>query len=287
MTKKVLIIGAGGNLGRDLFRMLSNRNLNLEVAGRKEFNVFTDDIDDLRDLVSTGGYDAILNCVASIGIDNCENNRTEAFKINTYFCKVLTESVLADKTRIIHFSTDNVFSCERIDEQHSENSLTCPSTWYGITKLAGELEIAKHSNFQVIRLPLLMSSDINNQRLTINNLLKKLASGEEVIAYKDVYNTPVLIDLIEPILYNIIIKKNLKYNINHIGGSANLSIYETVHYIAKKRGMNLKKIRGVTYNESGSLVRKPRYGGLTSGHIPNVPFKESVEILLQKWKGLL
>jgi len=285
--KKVLIIGGGGNLGRDLFRILSSRNIVIEIAGRKEFNVLTDNIDKLRDLVSAGGYDTILNCVASIGINNCENNRTEAFKINTYFCKLLTESVVADKIRIIHFSTDNVFSCERIGEQHSENSPPCPSTWYGITKLAGELEIARYSNSQVIRLPLLISSDTDNQRLVINNLLKKLAGGEEVVAYRDVYNTPILIDLIEPTLCDSIISKNLKYNIIHIGGSENLSIYDTVYYIAKKRGMNLKKLRGIMYDESGSLARKPKYGGLTSAQIPKVPFNKSVEILLQKWKGIL
>ena len=267
--------------------MLSKKKINIDVMGRKDFNVLNNDIDILCSAIDRNNYDIILNCVASIGIDYCDKNRIEAFKTNTYFCKILREIVVAEKTRIIHFSTDNVFSCETEHEPHLENSPTCPGTWYGLTKLAGELEICQHRNYQIIRLPLLISSDPSNQRLTINNLLKKLANGEEVIAYKDVYNTPILIDLIEPFLCINIDNRHLSSNIIHISGSTNLSIYEIIYSIAKKKGMNLKKICGVMFEDSNSLVRKPRYGGLTSGYISGVPFDRSVEILLQKWKGLL
>lgn len=273
----ILIVGGGGNLGSVLVKGLSRRNNTVNAIGTGQYDILSDDISMLKNILSALEIDVIVNCAAMIGIANCEEKRLESFRINTEFCAKLSEINLPRKLKIIHFSTDNVFECNNKNEEHFEKSPTRPTTWYGLTKLSGEVALKSNSNAVVVRLPMLISAEINNQSLTINRLITKLMSGETVVAYKNVYNSPIFIQSIVPIIDGLVLNNLSCEKLIHITGSQMLSIYDIVFKIATKMGLNLNKIVGVDLEDADSQIRKPKFGGLSAGSFPEIDFEKQLD----------
>ena len=95
----------------------------------------------IRDVIEKGDYSAIINCV---GILNqfAEQNHALAAYMNAYFPHLLAEITQEMPTRVIHMSTDCVFSGKR--GQYTENDRPDGETFYDRSKALGELDDAKN-----------------------------------------------------------------------------------------------------------------------------------------------
>lgn len=95
----------------------------------------------LTRLICTGRFDAILNC---IGVLNqfAENNHALATFLNSYLPHFLADLTVDMPTRILHMSTDCVFSGKR--GGYTENDLRDGETFYDRSKALGELEDEKN-----------------------------------------------------------------------------------------------------------------------------------------------
>jgi dTDP-4-dehydrorhamnose reductase len=275
---KILLFGANGNLGEKISSGLQARGLNLDTISRSDFNILSDNEEALKDVLTKQNYDYIINCAALIGLDVCEANRASAFKINGRFVYDLCRLVNEKKTKIIHFSTDNVFECSETSENHNELGLACPTTWYGITKLIGEKALATYKNSLIIRLPLLFSKDVINNSLTVNKLINKLILNQEIHVYNDVFNTPILIESIEPFLYLEVIKNGFDGNLIHMSGDRLISLYDLIKILAKSKKLNHGKIISTSLDKLHKVVMKPRFGGLSSIIFAGANFNEMVDL---------
>jgi len=203
---------------------------------------------------------------------NCEIERDIAYKINAKFTYQLTKYLNGDKTKIIHFSTADIFHCNSKEEDHSERGTPCPTTWYGVTKLLGENFLSNYKNKLIIRLPLLFSVDMRNNKLTVNNLLNKLINNNAINVYDDVFSTPIPIEMIEPLLYKILIKDNdHDHELIHMSSDVNLSLYDFIKKLGSIKGLNVKKIKPISAAEKIDLI-KPRFGGLESVNFPLINY---------------
>ncbi len=134
--KKILVTGANGQLGRSLNRL---------IAHRDDFCVdFTDvaelDLTDriaVEDAITSGGYDFIINCAAYTAVDKAESDEVNASRINTEAVGNIARAARATKTRVIHISTDYVFSGKH-HRPYDELDEPYPTSVYGRTKLEGE-----------------------------------------------------------------------------------------------------------------------------------------------------
>lgn len=263
---KILLFGANGNLGEKITNGLNSRSLDLHTVSKSEFDIIFNDELSLKDILIRNNYDYVINCTALIGIMKCERERVNAYKINAKFIYQLTKYLNEDKTKIIHFSTADIFSCNSIEENHNENGSPCPTTWYGVTKLLGENFLSNYKNKLIIRLPLLFSLDIHNNKLTVNNLLNKLINNDGIEVFDDVFSTPIPIEMIEPILYDIL-RKKIDLDLIHISSDVNLSLYEFIKKLGSIMGLNINRIKPVSAANNVDLI-KPRYGGLGSAELP-------------------
>jgi dTDP-4-dehydrorhamnose reductase len=275
----ILIFGASGNLGQKIAYGLRMRDISLDIIYKNSFNILIDSELDLKKILNQKKYDIVINCSALIGLMNCEKNRVEAFKINSCFPQLLGKYLNEDKTKIIHFSTDNIFYCNSANENHTENGTPSPNTWYGITKLLGENSLNKYKNKVVIRLPLLFSLDMLNDKLTINSLLRKLLNNEKIIVYNDIFNTPVPIEMIEPIIFKNIIENNNCFDLLHITSDINISLYDFICKICIIKGLNIDNIKSVCSAVSTSDIIKPRFGGLSSTKLPIISHNKMLDFL--------
>ena len=81
--------------------------------------------------------DILVNCAAFTNVDQCETNEAEARRVNADGPAWLAEWCGEKGIRLIHISTDYVFSGEA-DRPYKETDAVSPQTAYGRTKREGE-----------------------------------------------------------------------------------------------------------------------------------------------------
>lgn len=132
---RVVLIGAQGQLGTDLLRMLPPETVGLDWP---EFDVsnqaqVTDTLQSLRPA-------AVINCAAATDVDGCESDPARAFAVNAMGAGWVARAAAAVGARVIYLSTDYVFG--GADDRTTplvESAAPHPVNVYGVTKLAGEL----------------------------------------------------------------------------------------------------------------------------------------------------
>ena len=138
---KVLVIGAGGMLGYITYQYLKEQGY--QVTGITRTKEYPDMIRmDVTDVSAIGPFlekthfDAIINCAALL-VKVCEERKSDAVKLNTWFPHFLEEFCRRSQTYLIQVSTDAVFSGKR--GSYREDSPCDPDSFYGKSKLLGEV----------------------------------------------------------------------------------------------------------------------------------------------------
>lgn len=144
---RFLVLGCNGMAGHVISLYLKERGYEIQGLGRRASclvpciigNAMNTEF--IRKLVVENTYDVIINCIGLLN-QTAENNKAEAAYLNSYFPHFLAEITENTKTRIIHMSTDCVFSGQR--GQYAEDDLRDGRTFYDRSKALGELEDNKN-----------------------------------------------------------------------------------------------------------------------------------------------
>ncbi len=138
---RILILGATGGLGRALHRHLS-AGYATTSWGRGELDF--EQPDSIAARLEAHPFDVLLNAAGMTSPDACEVLPERALLANAVAPQIIAESCHARGARMIHFSTDYVFSGAAHD-LWCEADETAPVNVYGRTKLAGERAVLKVS----------------------------------------------------------------------------------------------------------------------------------------------
>jgi dTDP-4-dehydrorhamnose reductase/4-ketoreductase len=131
-----LITGAGGMLGRDVVEELTRRGETVVGLDRAALDITSPSAVDSA--VREHRPDVVANCAAYTAVDDAETDEARALGINGDGPRLLARACAAHDARLIHVSTDYVFSGEARTTPYPEDHPTGPRTAYGRTKLAGE-----------------------------------------------------------------------------------------------------------------------------------------------------
>jgi len=136
---KILILGAAGQVGRELQRGFSTAG---EVIACDRSQADLANPEQLRSIVRNGAPDVILNAAAYTAVDRAESEREAAFAINAHAPRVLAEEARDRNALLVHYSTDYVFDGAK-ESFWLETDQPNPLNVYGASKLAGEQAIAE------------------------------------------------------------------------------------------------------------------------------------------------
>jgi len=136
---RILLLGASGGLGRALGSHLSPLH-DVHTLSRKDLDL--EQPDRIASQLSRHEFDVLLNPAGMTSPDLCEALPRQAELANVDGPLALAEVCQVRRARLIHFSTDYVFS----GQPHApwvEEDETHPINTYGRTKRAGELAVLK------------------------------------------------------------------------------------------------------------------------------------------------
>ena len=106
----VLLLGAGGQLGQECAASLAKQGISLFAPPRHDLDLV--ELSPMLHAIKAHPPAVLVNAAAFTDVDGAETLRTEARKINADVPGLLAEVVADMGVRLIHVSTDFVFSGE-------------------------------------------------------------------------------------------------------------------------------------------------------------------------------
>ena len=153
MRNKVLILGANGMAGHvitiglredaNFFDVISVARNNSLI--KPDFLLDVTDFIELENLIKKIKPDVIINCIGLLN-SNAEENPHRAILINSYLPHFLEFITKNCKTKVIHISTDCVFSGN--DGNYTESCFKDGIGYYAQTKALGEIVNTKDLTFR-------------------------------------------------------------------------------------------------------------------------------------------
>lgn len=218
MTTKILILGCSGMLGHDAFKTLS-KNKNLKVFGtlrnpgmlkyfepslHENLHTYIDILnnDNLIDVLNTTKPDVVINCIGLIKQLKSSKDPLSVLPINAIFPHRLANLCTLANARLIHISTDCVFSGKK--GNYTENDISDAEDLYGKSKYIGEVS---DLNSAITLRTSIIGHELNSNKSLISWFLSQV---ENVSGYtKAIYSGFPVIELINIIENYVIPNKNL------------------------------------------------------------------------------
>ncbi|MFZ2413576.1 MAG: dTDP-4-dehydrorhamnose reductase [Candidatus Cryosericum sp.] len=135
----VLVIGAGGRLGREFMDRLSSLD---DLTGLTHVQCNVADSLAVERAVLELQPTVVINCAAQSSVDACEKDRDQAYRINVLGARNIAHAAYKVAAKVVHFSTDYVFD-GTAERPYAEWDVPNPINWYGRTKLMSEQAVAR------------------------------------------------------------------------------------------------------------------------------------------------
>ena len=196
----ILIIGANGQLGRQMQKALAARGLEYAACDCPEIDITQPD--SMRELVEAVKPRAVVNCAAYTQVDKAEAEEEAAYRVNALGPKNIAQACAEADAELVHISTDYVFSGEPPmrngkPRPYVETDPCGPVTAYGRTKLAGERFAQQHCGRLYILRTAWLYGDGHN---FVRTMLRLAETKDEITVVSDQIGSPTsTVDLAETI----------------------------------------------------------------------------------------
>ncbi|GAC1604074.1 MAG: dTDP-4-dehydrorhamnose reductase [Acidimicrobiales bacterium] len=191
---KVLVTGAGGQLGQELVRAFVGH----EVFAMTSAHLDVTDRDAVMGFVTSARPDVVVHAAAWTAVDACEADPDRALRVNALGSRHVAEACARASAYLCAVSTDYVFDGVTT-VAYTEWDPTNPKSVYGRSKLAGEREVRGLApGSAVVRTSWLCGAGGPNFAKTMLGLAK--SGGGEVKVVADQWGCPTFTaDLAEAI----------------------------------------------------------------------------------------
>jgi len=207
-NKKILIIGSSGLVGSNLlsfcsrysFRTIPTFHHYLPDEYRQTgLHLDITNPQALGESLKTVNPDCVVN-LSCLAVASCEEDPVRAYQVQVAGVRDLANACKAHNIRLIHLSTDMVYSGEK-GTPYTLLDKPDPISVYGQTKLAGEEAIREiGGSYVIIRSALVLGRGRFRKGGFLDWMVDRIAGGKELPLFTDQLRTPLVVDdLIETI----------------------------------------------------------------------------------------
>jgi dTDP-4-dehydrorhamnose 3,5-epimerase/reductase len=279
-SKKTLIIGASGQLGRALIKAVSAAvpvtRSTLDLASPESVADF-----------DFGPYGIVINAAAYTKVDaaETEEGRREAWAVNVGGVGALVEAARKHRFTLVHVSSDYVFDGAQVI--HSETEPFSPLCVYGQTKAAGDALVCSLPAHYLLRTSWVIGDGANFVR-TMASLADRGVSPDVV---DDQFGRLTFTTEISRAVVHLL-ENQAPYGAYNISNDGDPMTWAGIaRTVFQARGRDAGSVRGVTtadYAAGKSLAPRPRHSILSLDKIISARFRpaDAMTQLLEYLSGL-
>lgn len=228
MKKSILILGSSGMLGHVVnihLRSLNNYFHVIDVARNSEIvkpdiEMDVTNFNALQQLYYRIKPDIIINCVGMLN-KIAENNPADAILINSYLPHFLEKITTNHTCRVIHISTDCVFSGKK--GYYSEYDSMDADSCYGRSKALGEIQNSKDLTLRTS----IVGPELHSNGIGLFQWFSK-QSGI-IPGYTDVFWTGVTTIELSKVIVSCILQNTI--GLCHVVNGVRISKFDLLHYL--------------------------------------------------------
>lgn len=283
--KRILLLGDTGKMGQALGAALPP---GCEIIRHNSGTFDAADLCGVRDLIAGCRPDLLINTVAFLGIDPCEQEPEKALLLNTLYPRTLAECSAECGFTLVHFSTDAVFS-DRTEGACGESDVPLPINLYGFTKYGGDRfirEIAPQS--YLIRVPILFGPSGKRPQF-VEKMLGRIRSGDKRLRIADdIVVTPGYAPDIAAEVVRLLLNGD-GGGLYHLANSGETSLHGLMSRITDSLGLDVTLEKG-SHRDFPGIGRKNLRTPLISERIPALrPWHEAVadycRLVAEEWRN--
>lgn len=273
MKKKILLIGANGQLGRCIQDRVPE-HYDIISLNSKQLDLC--DLSELEKLFSEYKPDVAINSAAYTAVDLAEKETHLAYQINSNAPGIIAQVCKKNEVKFIHVSTDYVFSGDG-SMPYDEESIADPKSIYGLSKLSGEQNVlSANAEAVVIRTSWVFSEYGKN---FVKTMLALASTKEEISVVDDQSGCPTYAgDLATAILECA--EKDVPGGIYHYCGNEAVTwkvfadrIFKTFNKLKKpSKNIIIKSIKTADYP---TPAKRPHYSQLSCEKLKKFGIKTS------------
>ena len=283
MALKTAIIGAAGQLGRELMKIFAQEAVPLDIG-----DVDICDARRLENVLASLKPDAVVHAAAYHNVPECERNPEKAFAVNALGVRNLRDVCLALDAKFVHISTDYVFDGLK-GAPYTEEDAPAPLNIYGMTKLCGEYFARQVPGHYVIRVASLFGiagSVAKGGKNFVKHMLEAARTKERVAVSSNVFSSPTYAPDAASRIREILIA-GFQPGIYHVTNSGECSWHEFAAEIFRRTGASIKLEERIETPELEGGLRRPLYTALKSLKVkPLRPWQEALKDYLKEEKAI-
>mgnify|MGYP001398690001 CR=1 FL=1 len=257
---KIVLLGAGGQLGQALTRTCADSELlifkheALDICQPEKLQKT------LREL----NPGLVINAAALTAVDDCERQEERAFRVNAFAVRDLARICRETGSTLVHFSTDYVFDGQKTSP-YTEEDLPHPLNVYGASKLAGETYLREGlERHFLIRTSGLYGRGGNNFPETMLRMAEK---GDPIRVVEDQVLAPTYCEDLARAVVKLLPTR--EYGLYHISNGGSCSWYRFAGEIFRLAGLD-PVLEPISSEELGRPARRPAYSVLDNGKLTAV-----------------
>ncbi len=253
---QILITGANGQLGLALQREIREQNLESEIICTDYEILDITNLDQVNDNLLTNRPDIVINCAAYTAVDKCEEDLEGAYKVNAIGARNL--AMICDKieSKLVHISTDYIFSGEIKNQPLRESEIPNPQSVYGTSKLLGEEYVRTFCKNHFIMRTAWLYGDGNNFVRTMLNLAQ---TNTELNVIGDQFGNPTSTKDLAKAIVNLM--QTRYYGTYHATCEGVCSWYDFACKVFELSNLNIK-VNKVTSDQFIRPAKRPNYSAL-------------------------
>lgn len=260
--KRILIIGASGQLGLALHHLLGEKVeyklYRTKTLASDDGKIAALDIADENAVsasIDSIKPDIIINCAAFTAVDLCESEQEKAYRINALGPKYLAISAEKCGAKLIHISTDYVYD-GKADQPYIETDSTGPISVYGRTKLEGEKFVTEYCSRSFILRTAWVYGEGKN---FVKTMLRLAESGNQIRVVSDQFGSPTsALELARVIVF---LMETESYGMYHATCEGSTSWYEFAITIFQMAGKEAQ-VEAIPTSEYPTPAKRPMFSVL-------------------------
>jgi dTDP-4-dehydrorhamnose reductase len=274
---KILVTGAGGQLGKEL-RIASGAFHEYEFVFATRDDLCIEQFELVRNFFKGLKPAYCINCAAYTAVDKAEDQKEMAFLINGESVGVLAAVCNLFETRLFHISTDYVFNGNATSPYKEEDAVD-PVNAYGASKLLGEeLAMQNNPNPVIIRTSWVYSEFGHNFVKTMMRLMKE---KKVLHVVNDQVGSPTYAADLAKAILSIMSSGKWETGIYHYSNEGAISWFDFATAIKEITGSNCE-VNPINTEQYPTPAKRPKYSLFSKEKIKSV-----YQIKIPDWRSSL